>query len=185
MLLIILWNNIISVHYCIPFCPGHHMVVKNSWTEFRTGFDGQCWAQHPYRALYGKKLQPCLVCPFLSIFFFPYCDFPSHLAQSISSHFQAKDNSLGIHCSCYFHGTAATPSAKLISHHLPLPLLRADWNNYSFLKPTFTPAITNLLRADPASLAGSKSEPWKVFAKVFLESRPQIKRVLQLCVHWL
>lgn len=137
---------------------------------------GHCWERHqkirPEGSVREKATQPRLLCPFLSIFFFPYCDFPSHLPQSISSHFQAKDNSVGIHCSCYFHGTAATPSAKLISHHLPLPLLRADWNNYSFLKPTFTPAITNLLRGDPDSLAGSKSEPWKVFAMVFLGSRP-------------
>lgn len=76
--------------------------------------------------------------------FFPYCDFSSHLPQSISSHFQTKANSVGIHYSCNFHGTAATLSAKLISHHLPLPLRRADWNKCSF-KPIFTPAIANLL----------------------------------------
>lgn len=69
--------------------------------------------------------------------------FPCHLpfpSQSISSHFQTKANSVGIHHTCCcFHGTAAVLSAKLISHQFPLPPLPAGWNNRSFLSPSSLP----------------------------------------------
>lgn len=73
VLLIILWNNIIIVHYCSTFCPGHHMVVRNSWTEFRTGFDGPVLSTTPEnktRGLcMGKSCSHVWSVPFFQYFF--------------------------------------------------------------------------------------------------------------------
>lgn len=68
---------------------------------------------------------------FLTVRFSFSFPFPS---QSISSHFQTKTSSVGIHSSCYFHGAAAVLSAQLIAHRPPLPP-----RSRSFFKPTFGP----------------------------------------------
>lgn len=69
---------------------------------------------------------------FLTVRFSFSFPFPS---QSISSHFQTKTSSVGIHSSCcYFHGAAAVLSAQLIAHRPPHPP-----RSRSFFKPTFRP----------------------------------------------
>lgn len=113
---------------------------------------------HKTTATTGPSFLPFFppACFFLKYFFPCHLPFPS---QSISSHFQTRANSAGIHHTCCcFHGTAAMLSAKLISHQFPLPPLPASWNNRSFLSPSSLPPSPTHM-GNTGSLAGRRRNP--------------------------
>lgn len=101
--------------------------------------EGNDW--NPWNNSNNWSFFPSLFPP--TCFFLTEILFPCHLpfpSQSISSHFQTRANSVGIHHTCCcFHGTAAVLSAKLITHQFPLPPRPAGWNNRSFLSPSSLP----------------------------------------------